>query len=165
MRAAVVALILLAITPVAIDAGIGRALAKILAKLPKALKVVTLIRPRKSIVRVLLGSRAQMSTLLGLDAINTALDFVPPPGGFQSGPEGYRGPGISGTAKVLKGGYTWSGCTSCECRFIFNASFYGNNIGCTSSARLKCTCATDACTEGRMAECANEVAAKPLLYA
>ncbi|XP_037507888.1 uncharacterized protein LOC119383684 [Rhipicephalus sanguineus] len=164
MRVAVVALLLLVFTPIAIEAGIGRAIAKILAKIPRALKVVTLLRPRKSIVRVLLGSRLQTSTLLGLDAINTALDFVPPPGGFQSGPEGYRGPGISGQARELKGGYMWRECTSCKCIFSFNASFYGTKIGCTASARLKCTCEPNACIEERIAECANEVAAKPLRY-
>uniref|UniRef100_A0A131YTT1 Uncharacterized protein n=1 Tax=Rhipicephalus appendiculatus TaxID=34631 RepID=A0A131YTT1_RHIAP len=165
MRPAVVVLILLAIAPIAIDAGLGRAIARILSKIPKTLRVLTLFRPRKSIIRVLLSSRTQMSTLLGLDALNTALDFVPPPGGFQSGPEGYRGPGISGKPRELKGGYKWSDCTSCRCVFMFNASFHGANIGCTSSARLKCTCTADACTEPRMAECANEVAARPLAYA
>ncbi|XP_075743020.1 uncharacterized protein LOC119182148 isoform X2 [Rhipicephalus microplus] len=142
MRVAVVSLILLAIVPIAIEAGIGHALARLLAKLPKALKVLTFLRPRKSIVRIL-----------------------PPPGGFQSGPEGYRGPGISGNPTKFKAGYKWTECTLCKCRFKFNASFYGDKMGCNSSARLHCYCTAKACTEQKMAECANEVAANPLPYA
>uniref|UniRef100_A0A6G5AGT3 Uncharacterized protein n=1 Tax=Rhipicephalus microplus TaxID=6941 RepID=A0A6G5AGT3_RHIMP len=102
--------------------------------------------------------------MLGLQGIHTALDFVPPPGGFQSGPEGYKGPGVSGKPKEWKGGYMWSDCTKCRCLFAFNASLYGDKIGCTSSATMKCTCAADACTDDRMAECANEVAAQPIHY-
>uniref|UniRef100_A0A224Y8N2 Uncharacterized protein n=1 Tax=Rhipicephalus zambeziensis TaxID=60191 RepID=A0A224Y8N2_9ACAR len=100
-----------------------------------------------------------MSAMLGLQAIHTAMDFVPPPGGFQSGPEGYKGPGISGKEKELRGGNIWSECTSCSCVFVYNASLYGDKIGCISSARLKCTCEANACNEDRMAECANEVVA------
>uniref|UniRef100_A0A224Y8M7 Uncharacterized protein n=1 Tax=Rhipicephalus zambeziensis TaxID=60191 RepID=A0A224Y8M7_9ACAR len=105
-----------------------------------------------------------MSAMLGLQAIHTAMDFVPPPGGFQSGPEGYKGPGISGKPKELKGGNLWSDCTSCRCLFVFNATLYGDNIGCTSWATLKCTCEANACNEDRMAECANEVAAHAINY-
>nr|XP_037289138.1 uncharacterized protein LOC119182148 [Rhipicephalus microplus] len=103
--------------------------------------------------------------MLGLDAIYTALNFVPPPGGFQSGPEGYRGTGISGNPTKFKAGYKWTECTLCKCRFKFNASFYGDKMGCNSSARLHCYCTANACTEQKMAECANEVAANPLAYA
>uniref|UniRef100_L7MA40 Putative secreted peptide n=1 Tax=Rhipicephalus pulchellus TaxID=72859 RepID=L7MA40_RHIPC len=160
MRAAIVGLILIASALIPADAGIASALAKALGKLPRVLKVMTVVRPSKSVIRVLTGSRAQMSTMLGLQAIHTALDFVPPPGGFQSGPEGYKGPGISGQPKKLTGGLAWTECTSCKCRFTFNASLYGDTMGCTAWATLKCTCDSNACTEDRMAECANEVAAK-----
>ncbi|XP_037507887.1 uncharacterized protein LOC119383683 [Rhipicephalus sanguineus] len=165
MRGAIVGLILMASALIPVDAGVGSAIAKILAKLPRGLRAVTIRRPTGSFVRVAARNHAEMHLLFGLQATHLGLSFVPPPGGFQSGPEGYKGPGISGDARVLKGGSMWSECTSCKCFFVFNASFYEENIGCTASATLKCTCEPNASIQekkDRMAECANEVAATPL---
>ncbi|XP_037507886.1 uncharacterized protein LOC119383681 [Rhipicephalus sanguineus] len=140
MRGAIVGLILMASALIPVDAGVGSAVAKILARLPRALKAVRIMRPTGAVVRAVAKTHAETEVLFGLEAIHRALDFVPPPGGFQSGPEGYKGPGISGKPRKLSGATTWIECTSCKCQFYTNASFYEEKIGCTVWATLNCMC-------------------------
>ncbi|XP_037570005.1 uncharacterized protein LOC119450571 isoform X1 [Dermacentor silvarum] len=161
MRACAVAVLLVTLTHIAVDAGFLTSLltGSSMLRKPSLPKLPKLPRPLQKVG--MLAKEQHIDPHIDYK-IDVMLDFAPTPDDATNtaGPsKGYNGTGISGAPRFKAGMGILLKCGECSCTFPLEINYYGPQKGCTTEVRnFTCSCKTKNCYMDHIKKCLENMA-------